>query len=103
MKTDWVDCPICHESGMEATHYGGEDGWYINCVNLNCPSNQVGMRWADLERPPRPPKVIKGRSKHAWDQEPDRSVEPPDIDYIDENWSIRDNIFIRFFKKILKG
>lgn len=100
MKTDWVDCPICHEPDMRVEYEEHEDKPLIYCVNHCCPSNRVDEKFDAIKKPP---KVIKGRSKHAWDQEPDRSVEPPDIDYIDENWSIRDNIFIRFFKKILKG
>ncbi len=114
MKTDWVNCPICHQPDMEAVHYGDEDGWYVNCVNLSCPSNQVGTRYADLERPPKPPKVIKGHSMHGWDDEPMicttinvfRSDVKAPIGYLkpdhnNENWSIRDNLFTRFYKKVL--
>ena len=35
---EWVPCPICGESDMEKVA-DGDDGFIINCVNLECASN----------------------------------------------------------------
>lgn len=41
-KRTWVKCPICEEPDMPAVWQSGpEDGPYVTCLNLSCPSNNV--------------------------------------------------------------
>lgn len=35
----WIDCPLCGSTDTRCDPEG-EDGWIINCVNLECPSNK---------------------------------------------------------------
>lgn len=43
-KRDWVNCPTCGEPDMRREWYSENDGPYIHCVNLACPSNVMDDR-----------------------------------------------------------
>lgn len=45
-KRVWVTCAICEEDGMPAVWWDEDDGPYVTCMNVSCPSNKVPDREA---------------------------------------------------------